>query len=371
MSPSRRRRRRASPEWEGREVITVATLPGLGLYARHLGHPEGVDGVHRTTVTPQGLPGRRSASFDSAWLRSHLDEVHVVHVHGVSPRLSAQEVGEAADIVKAAGKPLVVTAYHLSDPSGEDDAHHTAQLSALLPMADAVITLTESAAEEMRRRWGVEPLVLPHPHVVDFVRMRQERPRWRRGQFLVGTHLATLRCPTDPLRLVQGLAEATAGVEDARLVVHVHQTVLDSGSSTYALATVRRIDAAVRDVGGVVRVHRPFSESQLWDHLFSLDISVVPGLFGTHSVWPEACHDLGTTVVLPARSHAARQRECLTYEVGADGVPDGGSLAMAVKTAREQGSIWRADPAGRWKERVAVSEALRRLYERLCGMDRR
>lgn len=371
MSPSRRRRRRASPEWEGREVITVATLPGLGLYARHLGHPEGVDGVHRTTVTPQGVPGRRPASFDAAWLRNHVDDVHVVHVHAVPARLTAQEVSEAVEIAKGAGKPLVVTAYHLSDPSGEDDAHHVAQLDALVPRADAVVTLTDSAAVEIGERWGVQAQVLPHPHVVDFVRMRQERPRWRRGQFLVGAHLANLRCPTDPVRLVHGLAEATGAVEDARLVVHVHETVLDSGSSTYALSTVRRIDAAVREVGGAVRVHRPFTEAQLWDHLFSLDVSVVPGLHGTHSVWPEACHDLGTTAVLPAGSHASGQRECLTYEVGADGVPDAGSLAMAVKTAREQGSIWRADPSSRWKERVGVAESLRRLYERLCGMDRR
>src|SRR5690242_994154 len=83
MSPSRRRRR-ASPEWEGRDVITVAALPGRGLYVRHLGHPEGVDGVHRPTVPPPGAPPRPPASFDVAWLTEHLGEMQVVHVHGVS-----------------------------------------------------------------------------------------------------------------------------------------------------------------------------------------------------------------------------------------------------------------------------------------------
>ena len=370
MSPSRRRRRRASPEWEGREVITVATLPGRGLYARHLGHPEGVDGVHRTTVTAQGAPGRPPAAFDIAWLRAHVEEVHVVHVTGIPQRLTPEEVADAAAVVKDAGKPLVVTAYHLSDPSGEDDAHHSAQLEALLPRADAVITITEGAAAELRDRYGVRARVLPHPHAVDFVRMRQVRPRWRTGQFVVGAHLATLRCPVDPVRLAQGLADSVAGIENARLHLHVHATVLDSGSASYDVQTVRRIDAVVREVGGAVKVHRPFTESQLWDHLFCLDVSVVPGLHGTHSVWPEACHDLGTTALLPARSPAAGQRDCLTYEVDDDGAPDPGSLAMAVKTAREQGSLWRADPAARWKERVGLAESHRKVYERLCGMDR-
>src|SRR5690242_21610595 len=83
MSPSRRRRR-ASPEWEGRDIITVAALPGRGLYVRHLGHPEGVDGVHRPTVVLPGSAPRPPASFDVAWLTEHLGEMQVVHVHGVS-----------------------------------------------------------------------------------------------------------------------------------------------------------------------------------------------------------------------------------------------------------------------------------------------
>src|SRR3954454_5051550 len=95
VSPSRRRRR-ASPAWEGRPTIKVATLPGRGLYARHLGHPEGVDGVYRPTV---GLPGSapRRASFDRAWLVEHLDELHAVHVHGVRPGQSTAEVIAPAD----------------------------------------------------------------------------------------------------------------------------------------------------------------------------------------------------------------------------------------------------------------------------------
>ncbi len=369
MSPSRRRRR-ASPAWEGRPTISVATLPGRGLYARHLGHPEGVDAVHRTTV---GMPGSapRRATFDRSWIEQHVDGVDIVHVHGVRPGQSAEEVASAADAVRDSGTPLVVTGYHLSCPTGGDEEAYARQMDALVPRADAVVTLTQSAAEEMRGRWDVEPLVLPHPHVVDFVRMRQGRPLRRRGHMLVGTHLAALNVPVDPVRLVDALSRAVRGIEDARLVVHLHETVLDTGSSTYDPRTVREIDRLVRSAGGAVRVHRPFTESQLWDHLFSLDVSVVPGLHGSHSVWPEACSDLGTQALLPEGSHAAGQRPCLTYED--DGSIDtlADSLGKALWTAQEQGCVWRADPEARWAERVRVAEGLRGVYERLLGLDRR
>jgi hypothetical protein len=368
LSPSRRRRR-ASPAWEGRPTIRVATLPGRGLYARHLGHPEGVDAVYRTTV---GLPGAapRHASFDRAWLEPNLDSVDVVHVHGVRPGQPAEEIADAAETVRASGTPLVVTGYHLTDPSGGPEEAYAAQLDALVPRADAVVTLTQSAADEMRARWLVDPLVLPHPHAVDFVRMRLPRPA-RRTELRVGTHLAGLGLPVDPARLVDGLTRAVRAMDRVRVSVHVHKTVLDAGSSTYDIATMHEIDRLVRAAGGALRVHRPFSESQLWDHLFGLDVSVVPGLFGSHSVWPEACADLGTQAVLPAGSHASAQQPCLVYEDqgSVDDLAD--SFSKALWTAREQGVGWRANPEARWAERVRVAEALRTLYERLLGLDRR
>ncbi|HET9654247.1 MAG TPA: glycosyltransferase family 4 protein [Kineosporiaceae bacterium] len=368
MSPSRRRRR-ASPAWEGRKRIIVATFPGRGLYARHLGHPEGVDGVHRPTVRAQ----HAGPVFGRSWLVRHLDEVDVVHVHGLPSRLSAEEVASAADEIRESGKPLVVTGYHLSDPTGRADQDFRAQLDALIPRADAVVTLTESAAEEMRHRWQVEPIVLPHPHAVDFVRMRQERQRYRSGEFVVGAHLAGLNLPTDPLRLVMALTAAIGRLQSAgrriRLSVHLHETVLDPGAAGYSPLLVRRIEELVRARGGLVRVHRPFTESQLWDHLFSLDLSVVPGLHGSHSVWPEACADLGTQALLPALTHAATQRPCLVYDDSGEAGAVAESLHTALTTAIEQGCLWRADPEERWAERVKVAESLRSLYERLIGED--
>ena len=372
--PRAPRQRATTVLWEGRRRITVETLPGRGLYVRHLANPEGVDAVHRPTVGWAGGPSRGGA-FTTAWLRARLPQTDVVHVVGLRPGQHPDDVRAAIDLTRASGTPLVVTGYNLGAPHSAEAARLGEQLDLLVPAADAVLTLTDTAAAEMRRRWDIEAVVLPHPHAVDFVRMRQHRPQFRADRLLVGVHLAALRLPVDPVVLVAALTRAVRSVDTARLVVHLHETVTDPGSNAYAPAEVRAVTELVEGVGGLVKVHRPFTESRLWDHLFALDVSVVPGLHGSHSIWPEACTDLGTMPLLPADTHAAEQRPCLTYEGGCG--PDGDvpalaeSMEKALWTAREQGNVWRSDPEQRWAERVRVAESLRGLYERLLGWDRR
>ena len=370
MSPSRRRRR-ASPEWAGRDVITVAALPGRGVYVRHLAHPEGVDGVHRPTVAPVGAPpSTRPPAFDRRWLEPHVADFDVVHVHGLPSRASAQDVREAVAVVKEAGRPLVVTAYHLTDPrpadgegSGLDEAGYAAQLDELIPAADAVITLTDAAAAEIDRRWSIRAGLLPHPHVVDFVRMRRERAARRPGTLLVGAQLGGLRLPGDPVATVEALMSAASQVPGTNVVVHVHDHLLDPDSSRYSGPTIRTLERIISAGGGVLRAHRPLTDSQLWDHLFSIDASFVPPLPGSHSIWPEACYDLGTRALLPAGSLAAQQRPVPTYELTPDGLPEVNSLVAGLAALHEDAEPWRADPTSRWNERVRICEALRTRYE--------
>ena len=371
MSPTRRRRR-ATAAWEGRPTIRVATLPGRGLYARHLSHPEGIDGVHHVTVGQAGVP-RPPSSLDPAWLTAHLDEVDVVHAIAAPATLGAAELADVVRRVKESGTPLVFTAYHLQDPHALAPGRYAEQLDVLVPSADAVVTLTESAAQEVRLRWGVEAQVLPHPHAVDFVRMRQQRPR-HGSRFKVGVHLGNLRTALDPASLLAALAEAVESVEGGYLVVTVNDAAADRGSAAYDPVRLRAVEDAVRGVG-TVHVSRPLSEPSLWDLLFGLELCVLPGLRGSHSIWPEACFDLGTQLVLPAATPAAQQQESHGFDVLEGGVePDPASVVSAVKEAasvhRSDGAV-RADPLRRWQQRVDLAESLRCLYASLTGLERR
>lgn len=386
MSPTRRRRR-ATPAWEGRPTIRVATLPGRGLYARHLNHPEGIDGVHHVTVGQARAP-RAPAGLDPAWLTSHLDEIDVVHALAPPPYLDAADLADVIAMIRASGTPLVYTAYHLDDPhpgaaptaadarpgsGGTAGGRYADQLDVLVPAADAVITLTESAALEIARRWGVNARVLPHPHAVDFVRMRQPRPAFT-GRFRVGVHLGSLTTALEPVPLLQALAAAVGSVEGGRLHVSLNQSAADRGSSAYDAALLRAIEDAVRGVG-VVQVTRPMSEPALWDYLFCLEASVVPGVRGSHSIWPEACYDLGTQVLMPSRTHAAQQQLCSTFDLLEDDHrPDPASVESALKDAastRRSDGAPHADPLERWQQRVDLAESLRAIYAGLTGLERR
>lgn len=371
MSPTRRRRR-ATAAWEGRPTIRVATLPGRGLYARHLSHPEGIDGVHHVTVGQAGAP-RPPSGLDHAWLADHLDEVDVVHVIAAPSGHSGSELAEAVQIVHDAGTPLVFTAYHLEDPHGGPTQRYAEQLDVLVPAADAVVTLTPTAAAEIARRWGVEAVVLPHPHAVDFVRMRQQRPRFG-SRFKVGVHLGNLRTPLDPTALLLALADAVSSVEGGYLVVTVNDTAADRGSAAYDPTRLHAIEDAVRGVG-VVHVSRPLSEPSLWDYLFGLEVCVLPGLRGSHSIWPEACFDLGTQIVLPGGTHTAAQQESHGFDLLDGGRnPDPASVVSAVKEAssvHRADGVGRADPIERWQQRVDLAEALRSIYAELTGLERR
>jgi len=337
------------------------------VYVRHLGHPEGVDGVHRPTVQMPGSAPRPPAAFDPVWLERNLADMQVVHVHALAPRSGAAQVQQAVAATRAAGRPLVVTAYHLSDPSGLDPTGYAEQLDVLIPAADQVITVTPTAAEEITRRWSVTAAVQPHPHAVDFVRMRRERTApGPSSPFVVGVHLGSLRLPTDPVAVVAALAEAAGQIPGVRLAVFAHEHLLDPDSTRYDPARIREIDRLVGAAGGTLRTHRPMTDSQLWDTLFDLDAALVPPFFGSHSLWPEACYDLGTQAIAPT-GHAAGQRPALVYTCDQQGIPQVESVAKALAEARDAQQVDRADPAERFAERVRGAEWLRTTYERLIA----
>ena len=108
----------------------------------------------------------------------------------------------------------------------------------------------------------------------------------------------------------------------ASLRVDAHTDVMRQGGRRDA----HRVAAGLARMDGRglidLRVHDYFTDDELWDYLSSLDVSVLPYRFGTHSGWLEACYDLGTTVLAPDCGYYAEQRPCVTYAVPGTPRPD-------------------------------------------------
>lgn len=330
-------------------MLRVASVPTGHPYVRSLDHP----GVHRLPDPPvPGAPAGRwwpSPWLDPVHLRARGRDADLLHVHfGFDDRTPAQLRALVAELA-ALRMPLVLTVHDLRNPHHETPDAHDAALDVLVPAAAEVITLTGGAAAQIRRRWGREATVLPHPAVVP--PEWAQRPRPPRDGVTVGLHAKSVRANADPV----GLARALAAVRppEVRLRVDAHDD-----------ARGRSVAAALRDVPDLdLRVHPPFDDDALFGYLQQLDVSVLPHRWGTHSGWLEACLDLGTAVLVPDVGHYREQGPCLVYRLGPDG-PDPASLRAALDRVRHRPPRWRADPAGRAVQRERVAAAHTALYHR-------
>jgi beta-1,4-mannosyltransferase len=353
-------------------LIRVASVPSRHVYVRHLVHPDEVsDGVRVERLedpppdrrTPTGAPWWPPPMLEPSWVEATHREFDVFHVQFGFDARSPEELAGLVRTLRRHDKPLVYTVHDLRNPHHLDRSDHDAQLDVLIPAADALVTLTEGAADEVERRWDRRPLVLPHPHVVDTTTMDRLHAAGRRpGPFRFGLHLKSLRASMAPHDVLPVLARAVGDLPDAVLQVNVHRDVVEAGGEHHEPALV----ALLRDLDGTVdvRVHDYFDDDGLFDHLASLDVSVLPYRFGTHSGWLEACRDLGTAVIVPSCGYYAEQSPAHVYRLD-EAAFHGESLASAVHAAHRQGPIAPVAVSTRLEQRRMVAAAHHRLYRDL------
>ncbi len=351
--------------------IRVASVPEAHGYVRHL------SGLHETSVTR--LPDPRPAGATSPeqwwppvmltpeWITEFQHEFDVFHLHFGFDALGPRQLQDIVGALRQAGKPLVHTAHDLRNPHHENRKAHDDALDVLIPAADALITLTRGAASEIHQRWRRTAEVIPHPHIVDLDRIGTGRPvRDDPGAFVVGVHAKSVRLSSRPLDVVQALLPLAAELPGLRLRMNVHHAVYDVEGRQHDPGLRRFADEAVAGGQLELQVHDFFTDEQLWNYLQSLDVSVLPYRFGTHSGWLEACYDLGTTVVAPTCGYFPDQHDCLSYGHDETGL-DAASLRDAVRRAYEQRPAWQADAGERAREREAVALAHRRIYQALLA----
>ncbi|MCB5166498.1 glycosyltransferase family 1 protein [Streptomyces bambusae] len=352
-------------------------MPAGHVYVRHIHAPDGSDGVRLLPdPRPNGAPSTSQqwwppVMLDPAWIDAHHTAFDVYHLHFGFDAQTPQQLAALVGRLRRYGKPLVQTVHDLRNPHHPDRRAHDAALDVLIPAADCLITLTPGAAAEISSRWGRTAHVLPHPHVVDEPAL--SRPRGHRAGFVVGVHAKSLRPNMAPLQVVTALTRVVPDLPGAVLQVDIHRDTHDPAAGAYAPEVV----AGLRALAGRrlidLRVHDYFDDDALWTYLQSLDLSVLPYTFGTHSGWLEACHDLGTAVAAPDCGFYAQQRPCHTYGHGhradldgtgpGEALLDEASLHAAVRQAYAHRPAWRAHPPVRAAERQNLAAAHRALYE--------
>lgn len=357
--------------------LRVATIPADHVYVRHI-DPESPGDIavkiSRLADPDPDEPERSAISrwwppamLTPEWIARHHDDFDVFHIQFGFDAQTPAQLDAVIDTLHQYDKPLVYTVHDLRNPHHITREAHDEHLDVLIPAADGLVTLTPGAASEIRDRWGREALVLPHPHVVDFARMDQAHTRRRSPhEFRLGVHIKSLRASMDPLPVIRALVEAAREIPDAIVQINGHTDVLDPSGARYDETLAEFLRSSV-DRGEIeLHMHDFLDDDALWDYLESLDVSVLPYRFGTHSGWLEACRDLGTAVIAPSCGYYRDQGPVIEYGHDDDGL-DEDSLRAAVVEAHRCGEVAPVSVAERRAQRLRIAEGHARLYEALAG----
>lgn len=339
-------------------MLTVASVPASHPYVRSVIDTSRVrvlpDPIpHGATIPGQWWPPRL---LDPAYLLRHVETFDVMHVHFGFESVSVDTLAEVVSILERHEIPLVLTVHDLHNPHFVESTPHLAQLDVLVPAAAVVVTLTEGAAAEIRLRWGQEPVLLPHPHVLPVTAIRAPRPRRRSP--VVAVHGKGLRANIAPWPILDALLEGPHPDDGLRFDLDV-----EAMSVADVAARVERY----RRTGMDVRVHPRFDDDELVDYLYDVDVVVLPYRFGTHSGWVEACHDAGTTVLTPDCGFFSEQHGSPEFGYGLHGL-DVDSLHRALTTGLEARGGHRGEDAILRNHRIQQAERVRsamvELYDR-------
>jgi glycosyltransferase involved in cell wall biosynthesis len=378
--------------------IRVASVPSNHVYVRHLTPADntavvGAPSIRRLPDPDPSDPTRSTLErwwppvmLEPDWVRNS-DDHDVFHLQFGFDARTPEELTGLVESLRRRGTPLVYTVHDLRNPHHLDSSLHNAALDVLIPAADALITLTPGAADEISRRWGRDARVIPHPHVVDFETMARiqaerfaptleaatsETPTSETStadEFRVGVHVKSLRASMNPVPVIRALIETVRDLPGAVLQINGHKDVLEASSARYSAELADLLVFADASGDLELNIHDFFSDADLWSYLSRLDVSVLPYRFGTHSGWLEACRDLGTTVVAPSCGYYRDQGPVLEYVHTEEGMDDA-SLRTAVETAYRLRPVNFATVSERRAQREVVAAAHLELYTEVLGMRR-
>ncbi|NQX29033.1 glycosyltransferase [Microbacteriaceae bacterium VKM Ac-2854] len=350
----------------GTPSARVQSVPAAHPYVRSIGADPRVFLLPDPPVP--GAPAEQwwpPQALRADWIRRHRDDADLLHIHFGTESYPPAELRAAVAAARANGWPVVVTVHDLEHPQLSEQAAYRAQLDVLIPAADALITLTEGAAAEIRARWGRAAQVLPHPRLLttDVVDPALNPTA------VIGVALKDLRPNIDAVVAVHAALDAAAELSAAgvptRAQIRMHRQVRDPERRD----AIRRLLAGAGSTAELIE-HDRLDDAALADALNALDVAVLPYGYGSHSGWLELCWDLGVPVAVPRRGFYAQQHSDDTVAEFEDGtLADAvGRLLRGPRAGSVQRTLLRAARHG---ERLATdtitAERHAELYLRLLA----
>lgn len=341
------------------QPLRILHLPGRTPYARKLRAP----GFGIINDTCQGsLEVPRDASFE--WLAAqpswgffdllHLQSLELTRLDAIERVLQRCELEN---------KGVIFTLHDIGplfpDPAGD----FPLRIKVACRVARRVITLTNAAATEVERRFGVAPekvVVVPHGPVLAVSHDLWQKPAPRNAVFTIGMFggvRPNRTFLTPAVNALHGLDQREVCV---RLLTRgLNPIELAPTSEGFQLSVLAAADPRLS------LELRPFpSDDEVAEFVQSLDLLVLPYLHGTHSGQLELALDLRTPVVAPRLGcyhaqwelHASYVPEPFWFSCApADPYSYGGPLLGALRAAHAE---WRE---GRLRPEGAVFRAIRAL----------
>jgi glycosyltransferase involved in cell wall biosynthesis len=271
-------------------MLRVVHVPGRTPYARKLRNAA-IRVINDTAADGLGVP----RDLTLAWLLDHQpwDWFDVMHLHHLDfePIVTL----EAALIAsRRAGKRIVATV-HDTGPIFGHKAAHRRRMQVLMEHHVPLVSLTSAAAAEVAKRFGAQPVVLPHGYVAEPGTGKRSMPR----------------CPGPTRFMVYGSLRSNRDVE---LVLHCWRFARDLRETVLHLllrAPSRASLAAEAEIWRVIREHSadprlvvevlPFpTDQEVSDAMAAADCLVLPYRWASHSGQLEHAFDLG---VLPVAAN--------------------------------------------------------------------
>lgn len=336
-------------------------MPSQHPYVRAIVDPSSVD-----LLPDPAVPGAPSGQWwppqavTPAWIDAHAAEFDLLHVHFGLESFDADEIAAGLAAARRAGRPVVYTVHDIDNPQLIDQAPYRAILDTLVPAADRLVTLTDAAAEEIRRRWDRDSVVLPHPTLLtgepEAVADRSTGTD-AASPIRVGVHLRDLRPNIEAVGAVTALTAAAD-----RLGEHVDVTILMNDRVRDA-ALAEQVVAAAGDRIRITRVGR-LSDADVERWIAQLDLFLLPYRHGTHSGWVELCWDLAVPVAGTPVGCVGAQHPSDFFAIDLERPA---TLVAAIDEARRRRAVGRADEVRRRRrsrlaERDVVRDAHTALY---------